>query len=115
MDREDQMAKELEQTRDDPGEWGNDAVEIEVRPSPSQVVSFRLPLEEVELLTSSADALGETLSQFIRKSIEMRSRRMALPTVNLTLTGLSMTVRHSPADAGRNEADPFYVSERIAG
>ena len=110
MDEEDQLAKELERTREDPGEWGNDAVEIGVRPSMSQVVSFRLPLEEVELLTASAAALGETLSQFIRKSIEMRSRRMALPTVNLTLTGVSMTVRYSPADSGRNEADPAYVS-----
>jgi predicted DNA-binding protein len=109
-EREQELASELEATRDDPGEWGSEPVEIEVQPARSQVVSFRLPLDELENLTGIAEATGETVSEFIRGAIELRIRHTTQPTVYLTHTAAQLTLRRSPASSGWNEPDPFYVS-----
>jgi Arc/MetJ-type ribon-helix-helix transcriptional regulator len=69
-----QLARGLEATRDDPEEWSDEPASVVVRPTRSQVVSFRLPLEELEQLTEAVDESGESLSEFIRGAIEMRLR-----------------------------------------
>lgn len=108
---EDELAEELERTRDDPGEWSEDPVEIDVQPNRTQVVSFRLPLEELENLTSIAAVAGESVSEFIRGAIDLRIRHSVAPSVYVTHTAATMTVRRSPAPSGRNEPDPFYVTD----
>jgi hypothetical protein len=110
-DQERELAEELERSRDDDGEWGEDRVDVDIRPSRSQVVSFRLPLEELEVLTAMTTATGESLSDFIRSAIEHRIRHVMAPSVYVTHTAASMTVVHAPSTSGRNEPDPFYVTE----
>jgi ribbon-helix-helix CopG family protein len=114
-DKERDLAEELELTRDDSGEWSDERAQVEVRPSRSQVVSFRLPIEELDNLTMLASATGESLSDFIRRAIEYRVRHVIAPSVFVThsafKTASTLTVRRSPQESGRNEPDPFYVSE----
>jgi uncharacterized protein (DUF1778 family) len=64
--------EELWEHRHDPEEWGEEAVEIEARPTGSTVVSFRLPYEEYEALEVAASERGETLSEFIREAVRLR-------------------------------------------
>lgn len=97
---EDVLARKLEATRNDPGEWSDEAVEVTVRPQRSQVVSFRLPSEELDRLTRAIEASGESLSEFVRNAIEMRleSRELA----PLSWTG---PLPSSLSFGGRNEGD----------
>jgi Ribbon-helix-helix protein, copG family len=114
-EKERELAEELELTRDDPGEWSDERAVIEVAPARSQVVSFRLPIDELERLNVLTDATGESLSDFIRQSIAFRVRHVIAPAVGVTHSAFPSTstliVRNAPAESGRNEPDPFYVSE----
>ncbi len=69
---EDALAQLLERTRDDPGEWSDEAVEVRVRPQRSQVVSFRLPANELDDVLRAAEESGESISEFVRSSIAIR-------------------------------------------
>lgn len=97
---EDALARKLEATRDDPGEWSDEAVEVPIRPLRSQVVSFRLPAGELDRLTRAVERSGESLSEFVRTSIEMRieSRERA----PLSWTGPIPSIL---SFGGRNEGD----------
>lgn len=110
-ERERELAAELEASRDDPEEWGSERVEIDVLPGRSQVVSFRLPLAELERLTAMATGVGETLSEFIRGAVELRIRHTIEPSVYLTHTAIQLTLQRSPASSGRNESASFYASQ----
>jgi hypothetical protein len=116
MKDEKALAAELESTRDDVGEWSEERAEIEVRPNRSQVVSFRLPVDELEMLTSAAELAGESVSEFIREAIESRTRDKFSPSVygvtfggkvGVTLYGTGKWIAFSAADNG---IDPNYVS-----
>lgn len=63
---------ELHQHRDDPDEWDDEPENVFVRPVVSEVVSFRLPSDELDWLQEAARDRGESLSEFIRDSIRMR-------------------------------------------
>ncbi len=65
-------AEELYQHRNDPDEWETEEEQIEVRPSRTSVVSFRLPAEEMVQLERAAKDAGQTLSEYIRTAIIMR-------------------------------------------
>jgi hypothetical protein len=97
---EDALARELEATRDDPGEWNDEPMEVRIRPQRSQVVSFRLPAEELDRLTQAVEQSGESLSEFVRTSIAMRiaSREFA----PLSWTG---PIPSSLSFGGRNAGD----------
>ena len=97
---EDVLTRELEATRDDPGEWSDEAVAITVRPQRSQVVSFRLPAEELDKLTQAVEGSGESLSEFVRTSIAMRIE--AKGSAPLSWTG---PLPPSLSFGGRNEGD----------
>ena len=81
--------EELREHRHDPKEWGEEAVEIEARPTGSTVVSFRLPYGEYEVLEDAATAKGESLSEFIREAVRMR----------LGLDGIALAAFVSPRNA----------------
>jgi len=71
--REDALAVAAESTRRNPDKsWDETPAELRVKPSGSEVVSFRLPTEELNRLEAAASALGETISQFIRAAITLR-------------------------------------------
>jgi hypothetical protein len=118
MKDEKALAAELESTRDDAGEWSEMRAEIEVRPNRSQVVSFRLPLEELEMLTNAAGVAGESISEFIRRAIEMRTQQKFSPSLyGVTFGGkIAVTVyggewtAFSGADYGSPENGTDYVS-----
>lgn len=66
----DEKAREVLAHSEDEGEWEDEAIEIEARPSGSQVVSFRLPTEVAQrLYTASAD-LGVRPSELVRAVVE---------------------------------------------
>lgn len=68
------LAKELYEHRNDPGEWGEEAEEIEVKPRRSSVLSFRLPSEEMDALERDMERTGESLSEYIRNALALRLR-----------------------------------------
>ncbi len=68
------LAKEFYEHRDDPEEWGEEAEEIEVRPSGSHVFSFRLTSQELDDLEMATKRTGESTSEYIRKSLKVRHR-----------------------------------------
>lgn len=67
-----QGADDLFDHRNDPDEWDDQPVEIEVRPTGSEVVSFRLPSDELDRVMEAARAVGESLSQFVRGALSVR-------------------------------------------
>ena len=66
------IADDLYRHRHDAGEWSQDAVEIETRPGRTAVVSCRLPLTEFEDLEDAARQAGESISEYVRRAIELR-------------------------------------------
>lgn len=79
------VVKELWESRNDPEEWSEEAVDIEVRPRRSSVVSFRLPPEEFDALERAMARTGESLSEFIRTALARRLRRDPIrSTIELT-------------------------------
>lgn len=81
-----QLANELDEGRGDEGKWKRAAVDIEVKPSRAQVVSFRMPSTEFDEMMQSAEAAGETMSEYIRGAIRLRNMAMPLVQIN-QLTG----------------------------
>lgn len=67
-----QGADDLYEHRNDADEWDDQPVEIEVRPAGSEVVSFRLPSDELDRVMEAAEAAGESLSQFVRGALRVR-------------------------------------------
>jgi hypothetical protein len=66
-----ESAQELYEHRHDPGEWSEKAVRIKARPARTAVISCRLPLDEYNALDRAAQESGESLSDFVRKSVAM--------------------------------------------
>lgn len=69
-----ELADELYEHRNDPGEWSEEAEEIEVKPRRSSVLSFRLPPEEFGALERDMARTGESLSEYIRNALALRLR-----------------------------------------
>jgi len=107
-ENEDRMAAELEGGRDGGEEWAEEPVAIEVRPSATQVVSFRMPLEELEMTINAAKASGESLSEFVRNSIALRLEPATPRPVAAIASGVDngvfvFQISRKPADANWNE------------
>ena len=105
MDEKD-LARQLHETREDTQEWEDGRTEIESRPSGSQVVSFRMPTEEFELLQNDLEATGEKLAEYIRKAIAIRLHGVPIgPTVELTSGATRLTIRsHIVTEARRGSS-----------
>lgn len=65
-----EKAQEVLAHSEDEGEWEDEAIEIEARPSGSQVVSFRLPTEVAQRLFEAAADLGVRPSELVRAVVE---------------------------------------------
>ncbi len=105
------LAAELHAHRNDPGEWGAEAVEIEVQPSRSAVVSFRLPTEEFYNLQKATDITGESLSEFIRKALSIRLRGQAVsPSVEIS-AGANRSAFYSQIPLARRTENPVTVPD----
>lgn len=105
-------AEELHAHRHDSGEWSDEPVPIEVRPTRSEVVSFRLPSNELDELVTAATAVGESLSEFIRGALAIRVHGTPIgPTVEITSQGGSLLVRSHIVTSSRSEAPYSFVPE----
>lgn len=65
-------ADDLYENRYDPDEWDEQPIQIEVRPTGSEVVSFRLPADELDRIVEAAEKSGESLSEFVRGALRDR-------------------------------------------
>lgn len=63
---------DLYNSRFDDGEWDDEEVVVKVRQKTSEVVSFRIPADELDSLQRAAERAGESVSEFIRRSISSR-------------------------------------------
>lgn len=63
-------AEQLHAHRDDADEWEDAPASVKVKQSRTEVVSFRLPSDELDRLEEAAAAAGETISVFIRRVLQ---------------------------------------------
>ncbi len=66
------LVEEIWKHRDEPEEWGEETKDIKARPGRSSVVSFRLPIEELDAVEEAAAQNGESVSQYIRGALALR-------------------------------------------
>lgn len=91
---EEELAKELFEARDRPGEWSDEPTEVEVKPQATQVLSFRLSLDELEAVQGAARDLSESVSEFIRGALALRIHGVPVgPAVEITSGIGSLTIR----------------------
>jgi hypothetical protein len=104
MSKESDLVKELHAHRNDPEEWSEETEDIEVRPSGSEVVSFRLPSEELDALAEASKEAGESLSEYVRKAIAVRLHGIAIgPVVQVSLGTGTLLVRSHIVTGTRSE------------
>lgn len=63
-------AEQLYEHRADEGEWDDEPADVRVRPTTTEVVSFRLSGDELDRIQDVARRRGVSLSEFIRKALE---------------------------------------------
>lgn len=66
---EGEVAKQLHDHRGDPEEWEDTPARVEVQPARSEVVSFRLPSDQLDVIESLADQAGQSVSEFVRQAV----------------------------------------------
>jgi hypothetical protein len=105
--------EDLRNAMNDPPEWADEPEETEVRPSKSEIVSFRLPTDEFARVLNAASEAGESLSTFIRGAIALRLYGTPVgPVFEITTSGGSLTVRsHLIAPGSRNAAPGSWVPD----
>ena len=67
--KEHELAKELHDQRGDPEEWEDTPARVKVQPARTEVVSFRLPSEQLDVIESLAEQAGQSISEFIRSAV----------------------------------------------
>ena len=70
-------AEELHRMRDDPSAWEDEPTPIRVGERKTEVVSFRLPSDELDQLEVAAAAAGESLSEYVRRALRSLMGRSA--------------------------------------
>ena len=105
-------ADELLEHRDDPGEWSEESEEVEVRPA-SEVVSFRLPPDEVDRLVEAARTSGESISEYVRKAIAVRQFGEPIGSaVEVSSSGGTLLIRASQLlGSARRDAPSSFVPD----
>jgi hypothetical protein len=84
-------ADELFAHRHDAGEWEEEPELIAVRPGLTSVVSLRMPSNELKLLSRAAAMSGETLSQYVRKAVQIRIQGVSVAGMTVRFTGTILT------------------------
>jgi Ribbon-helix-helix protein, copG family len=67
--KEREAAKELHDHRGDQEEWEDTPVRVKVQPARTEVVSFRLPSDQLDVIEGLADQAGQSISEFIRSAV----------------------------------------------
>jgi hypothetical protein len=111
-DQNEREAQELLEHRDDPGEWSEEVEAVEIRPSRSEVVSFRIPSEELDALEEAAGRTGETLSEFVRRALALRLYGEPIgPSIEISSGATRLTVRSHIIVGGRKDAPASFVPD----
>jgi hypothetical protein len=91
------LAAELYAHRADPHEWTDKPVHIEVKPTRSHVISFRMPGDELQSLHEAMQRSGENLSDYIRRALAIRIRgEHATQTLDVTSGAHALQYRTDP-------------------
>ncbi len=72
-------AADLFERRNDPDEWEEEASDVAVKPRRTEVVSFRLPSEQLDELERQAKNADQSLSEFIRTAIDAHLHGSSTP------------------------------------
>lgn len=64
-----EVAKELHERRGDPEEWEDTPTQVKVQPGRTEVVSFRLPSEQLDIVEELANQAGQSISEFVRHAL----------------------------------------------
>ncbi len=99
------LVEEIWKHRDDPEEWGEETKDIQVRPSRSSVVSFRLPIEELDVVEEAAAQNGESVSQYIRGALALRMQGET--------AGIPVAIMYGSWGIPDNDPDQLLVSSTI--
>ena len=108
------LAERLQKQRNDPEAWSEEPEQIEVRPSRTAVVSFRLPASEFRGLRNAAPQSGESISEFIRKAIAFRISGAPLPPkvdVACGATRSNFHTSHALAPRAGNPSVPLITGD----
>jgi hypothetical protein len=109
-----EVAQEVYVHRHDPGEWAEEAENIAVRPARTAVVSFRLPLNELDALEDAAQEAGESLSEFVRKAIELRrSFRKPPPVIAISPGTDNVQIRASRENSAPRSDAPYSTTRTL--
>ena len=106
-----ELARELYKRRGDPDEWEDRPTEVKVQPPRSEVVSFRLPSDQLNLIEDLADQAGQSISEFLRNAVlaYVRGETMT-PVLDVQAGGsgkLQLTMRTALPGSGHTYyADP---------
>ncbi|HYU57611.1 MAG TPA: hypothetical protein VEO00_06125 [Actinomycetota bacterium] len=104
--------EELYRHRHDLGEWSSEPEEIEVRSSKTEVVSFRLPSGELDVLEDAAQRAAESLSEYIRKAVALRLHGLPIgPSVEVTSGAERLTIRSHIVVSSRRDAPDSFVPD----
>jgi len=118
MTKSNQDAADLHDHRNDEGEWSDEVEVIEVRPRRTEVISFRVPSEELDRIEEAAERAGQSLSQFIRAAVQMQleGRRAAVQRIPVldVMTGRANFVvnLHRHISSSMGEAPSSWVPDR---
>lgn len=105
--------EDLHAHRDDPTEWSEEESEVQVRPTTSSVVSFRIPHSELDALLSVVKARGESLSGFVRDAVRLHLGHMAGTTTNAADESNAIATVGTPEAEVVARIDGIDVSEVI--
>jgi hypothetical protein len=105
-----QLATELYERRSDPDEWEDTPTEVRVQPARNEVVSFRLPSDQLNLVEELADEAGQSISEFLRNAVlaYIRGETMT-PVLDVQAGGsgrLRLTIRTQLPASGYTYTDP---------
>jgi hypothetical protein len=121
LDDDRALAADFHAHRKEPGFASKRPTKIESRPTGMQVVSFRLPTEELHELLGAAKATGESLSEFVRTALMIRLGRdgvissaeagFATPgaTGSVAFFGLAGLARIAGHNSARGVGKPIFA------
>lgn len=107
-------AEELHRMRKDPNAWESEATRITVGGRKTEIVSFRLPADELDELEAAAAAAGESLSQYVRRALRGLTGRpdAARPEIDVMAgTGSSVWVLTPAAGGSARTEGPEQVPD----
>lgn len=107
-------AEELHRMRKDPTAWESEPTRITVGVRKTEIVSFRLPSDELDQLEEAAAAAGESLSEYVRRALRGLMGRAASsrPEIDVMAgTGSSVWVLTPAAGGSARTQGPEQVPD----